>query len=83
MKKLITIATILTIALILSLSLLLPACAEERTCWISRFILEDGAFEVIDENGFIWVFSLEEEDYFLFQEWTLILPEDADPYLAF
>ena len=53
---------------------------ETRTCWIIGFDLANSVFVVEDEDGFLWDFYLEEDDYSLGDEYILHLPANAEPY---
>ena len=53
---------------------------ETRTCWIVEFDLEYSTFIVEDEDGYLWEFYLEEDDYSLGDEYVLHLPANTEPY---
>ena len=48
---------------------------EIRTCFIIGFDLSKGTFILKDEDGFLWEFSLEKDNYVLGDEYTLHLDD--------
>jgi len=80
-----TIVIIIASSIILAciLSLHGAARAEEvRTCFIVSFDFETSCFIVEDEDGHLWSFFISENSYQLGEEYTLILPDNAEPYLV-
>ena len=71
------IVIVLFVAIVLTGLVIAPTVAEEaykeRTCWITGFRLDVSCVEVTDEDGFSWLFDLEEESWELDQEFTLKL----------
>ena len=53
---------------------------EERTCILVGFDLSKGLFVLKDEDGFLWEFYLEKENYTIGDEYTLHLPTDEEPW---
>ncbi len=58
------------------------AIAEEetRTAFIVEFDLFKSTFILEDEDGYLWEFYLEENDYNVEDEYTLHLSDNANPY---
>ena len=58
------------------------AIAEEevRTAYLKQFDLATSCFILEDEDGYLWAFKLEEDDYSLGDEYVLHLPENEEPY---
>ena len=75
------LAVVLVAAIIFGSVLALHGVAraeEERTCFVTNFMLNLGCVEVTDEDGFCWLFDLGKNSWEIGQEFTLkllVVPE--------
>ena len=53
---------------------------EVRTAYIADFDLQNGDFILEDEDGYLWAFGFQKDEYYLGDEYTLHLEEDSDPW---
>lgn len=53
---------------------------EVRTAFIVSFDLANNCFILEDEDGYLWAFKLENNNYTLGNEYILHLPIDSDPW---
>lgn len=68
-----------TIAILISAIFLFGG--EVRTCRINDFNLKESSFVLEDEDGYLWEFTLEDDDYAIGDEHTLHLPICSEPWI--
>jgi hypothetical protein len=79
---LIIVVSVVLIAATLSLHGIARAQVEEiKTCWIVEFDLAESIFIVEDEDGFLWEFKLDKDNYSIGDEYVLHLFEYEEPWL--